>query len=47
VGQGRSAIEEANLSLGLALASDEIEYLEQSYRALSRNPSAGSREKLL
>jgi phosphoribosylformylglycinamidine synthase len=38
-GRGRSAIEEANLDLGLALAADEIEYLEQSYRALARNPS--------
>ena len=39
LGLGRSAIEEANRSLGLALAADEIEYLEQSYRALSRNPT--------
>ena len=34
LGLGRSAIEDANRSLGLALAADEIEYLEQSYRAL-------------
>ena len=39
LGLGRRAIEEANQSLGLALAADEIEYLEQSYRALARNPS--------
>ncbi|HET7545448.1 MAG TPA: phosphoribosylformylglycinamidine synthase [Polyangiaceae bacterium] len=39
LGQGRSAIEEANRGLGLALAADEIEYLERSYRALARNPS--------
>src|SRR6187402_310650 len=37
--RGRSAIEEANQSLGLALAADEIEYLEQSYRSLGRNPT--------
>jgi phosphoribosylformylglycinamidine synthase len=36
---GRAAIEAANRALGLALAPDEIEYLEQSYRALQRNPS--------
>jgi len=39
LGLGRSAIEDANKNLGLALAADEIEYLEQSYRALSRNPT--------
>jgi len=38
-GMGRSAIEEANRSLGLALAADEIEYLENSFRALARNPT--------
>ena len=36
---GRSAIEEANRTLGLALAADEIEYLEASYRTLARNPT--------
>jgi len=36
---GRSAIEEANNHLGLALAVDEIEYLERSYHALGRNPT--------
>ena len=39
LGRGRSAIEDANRALGLALAADEIEYLEQSYRALQRNPT--------
>jgi phosphoribosylformylglycinamidine synthase len=39
LGQGRSAIEAANRTLGLALAADEIEYLEQSYRTLARNPT--------
>ena len=39
LGLGRIAIEEANRSLGLALAADEIEYLEASYRVLSRNPT--------
>ncbi|MEO8901128.1 MAG: phosphoribosylformylglycinamidine synthase [Polyangiaceae bacterium] len=39
LGQGRSAIENANRTLGLALAADEIEYLESSYRALARNPT--------
>ncbi|HEX2673346.1 MAG TPA: phosphoribosylformylglycinamidine synthase, partial [Polyangiaceae bacterium] len=39
LGLGRSAIEDADKNLGLALAADEIEYLEQSYRALSRNPT--------
>src|SRR6478752_4132514 len=39
LGLGRTAIEDANRSLGLALAADEIDYLEQSYRGLSRNPT--------
>ncbi|MES1178329.1 MAG: phosphoribosylformylglycinamidine synthase [Myxococcales bacterium] len=39
LGRGRIAIEEANRSLGLALAADEIEYLERSYRGLERNPT--------
>jgi phosphoribosylformylglycinamidine synthase len=37
--QGRAALEAANQKLGLALSADEIEYLEQSYRALAKNPS--------
>ena len=36
---GRTAIENANTTLGLALASDEIDYLVQSFRALQRNPT--------
>src|SRR6185436_16218652 len=35
---GRAALEEANQSLGLALAPDEIDYLLQSFQALGRNP---------
>ena len=37
--QGRQALEEANKQLGLALASDEIEYLLESFNQLQRNPS--------
>ena len=33
------ALREANQQLGLALAADEIEYLEQAYRALGRDPT--------
>lgn len=36
---GIAAIEEANSSLGLALAVDEIEYLAARYTQLARNPS--------
>lgn len=36
---GRSAIERANLDLGLALASDEIDYLTLRYSELKRDPS--------
>jgi phosphoribosylformylglycinamidine synthase len=36
---GRNAIEEANTSLGLALAPDEIDYLVDSFRGLGRNPT--------
>ncbi|HEX7598548.1 MAG TPA: phosphoribosylformylglycinamidine synthase, partial [Polyangia bacterium] len=36
---GRAAIEHANSTLGLALASDEIDYLVESFRALGRNPT--------
>jgi phosphoribosylformylglycinamidine synthase len=35
---GRSALEQANETLGLALAEDEIDYLLASYQALRRNP---------
>jgi phosphoribosylformylglycinamidine synthase len=37
--QGRSALVEANRSLGLALAEDEIDYLVGSFTALGRDPS--------
>ncbi len=36
---GRAALMEANRSLGLALSDDEIDYLEESYRRLERNPT--------
>ena len=39
LGGGRAAIEAANVSLGLALAPDEIDYLAESFRALGRNPT--------
>ena len=37
--EGRDALVRANLELGLALADDEIEYLERSFRALGRDPA--------
>lgn len=37
--QGRPALEQANLDLGLALSSDEIDYLATSFGTLQRNPS--------
>ena len=39
LGSGRGAIEAANRTLGLALAADEIEYLEKAYLELGRNPT--------
>ncbi len=38
-GQGRPALEEADRRLGLALSADEIDYLEQSFRRLGRDPT--------
>lgn len=38
LGVGRSALEKANLDLGLALAEDEIDYLLASFIKLARNP---------
>ncbi|KGQ69694.1 phosphoribosylformylglycinamidine synthase [Chelonobacter oris] len=35
---GRTALEQANLNLGLALAEDEIDYLLQQFTQLKRNP---------
>jgi len=36
---GRAALEQANISLGLALAEDEIDYLLESFSGLKRNPN--------
>jgi len=38
LGGGRSALEKANVALGLALADDEIDYLVTSFATLGRNP---------
>ena len=35
---GRTALEQANVNLGLALAEDEIDYLLQQFTQLKRNP---------
>ncbi|MDO4627027.1 MAG: phosphoribosylformylglycinamidine synthase [Pasteurellaceae bacterium] len=35
---GRQALEQANSTLGLALAEDEIDYLVENFRKLARNP---------
>jgi phosphoribosylformylglycinamidine synthase len=37
--EGRVALERANADWGLALAADEIEYLEHSFRRLERDPT--------
>ena len=37
--QGREALIEANLELGMALSTDEIEYLTTSFQNLGRNPT--------
>jgi phosphoribosylformylglycinamidine synthase len=37
--QGRSALEGANASLGLALSEDEIDYLVDAFRKLERDPT--------
>lgn len=39
LGRGREALEEANVALGLALSSDEIDYLVNSFTTLGRNPN--------
>jgi phosphoribosylformylglycinamidine synthase len=36
---GRAALERANMALGLALAPDEIDYLDANFRALGRDPT--------
>ena len=37
--QGRSALERANTNLGLALAPDEIDYLDANFRRVGRDPT--------
>jgi len=37
--EGRDALVEANRTLGLALAEDEIDYLDENFRKLGRNPN--------
>jgi len=37
--RGRAALEDANVSLGLALSDDEIDYLLTSFRTIGRNPT--------
>lgn len=39
LGQGRKALEAANIKLGLALASDEMDYLVENFQKLNRNPT--------
>jgi phosphoribosylformylglycinamidine synthase len=39
IGKGRSELETANHSLGLALSEDEIDYLVERFTALNRNPT--------
>ncbi|WP_027013817.1 phosphoribosylformylglycinamidine synthase [Comamonas composti] len=39
LGGGRAALETANKQWGLALAEDEIEYLENAFKGLKRNPT--------
>ena len=39
LGQGRQALIDANVRLGLALAEDEIDYLQDAFSKLGRNPN--------
>lgn len=39
MGKGRAALESHNTDNGLALSSDELDYLTQNFQALRRNPS--------
>ena len=39
LGRGRAALEEANVTFGLALSDDEIEYLVSAFTGLKRNPT--------
>ncbi|MFC4161474.1 phosphoribosylformylglycinamidine synthase [Chitinimonas lacunae] len=38
LGGGRAALEAANREMGLALSEDEIDYLDENFRKLGRNP---------
>ncbi|MFK8260089.1 phosphoribosylformylglycinamidine synthase [Erwinia sp. AnSW2-5] len=39
LGEGRNALVQANIKLGLALADDEIDYLQAAFEKLGRNPN--------
>ncbi len=39
LGEGRQALVDANVALGLALSEDEIEYLADAFAGLGRNPT--------
>ncbi|MEY4428890.1 MAG: hypothetical protein RLZZ182_1579, partial [Pseudomonadota bacterium] len=39
LGRGRQALEEANVTFGLALSDDEIDYLVNAFTGLKRNPT--------
>ncbi len=39
LGQGRAALEQANKAFGLALADDEMDYLQEAFTGLQRNPT--------
>ncbi|WP_110456422.1 phosphoribosylformylglycinamidine synthase [Shewanella algidipiscicola] len=39
LGEGKRALEQANIELGLALAADEIDYLVDNFVRLNRNPN--------
>lgn len=39
INEGKQALVEANLSMGLALSDDEIDYLVENFKGLGRNPN--------
>ncbi len=39
IGSGKKALSEANITLGLALSDDEVEYLYNNFAELKRNPT--------
>ena len=39
LGNGRTALEQANTTMGLALTTDELDYLDTNFTALKRNPT--------